>query len=291
MVKAAVCLAAALSATGAAEAQTRRVFEVRTPFQSIAVVDDEESRLRSLYADTEEFVQAILDLDHPEKLYLEYNRVSLLGAALHAGRVRSALFAGLGAGSLPGFFHRVLPRVAVEAVEIDAGMVEVARTYFDLDPGIPVHVSDARKHLRAAGKPYDLVFVDCYIGSDIPRHLTTMEFFRTARARLTRHGVLVANLQGAPLNPRFGSMVETIRRVFPVVYLFSCAESPNVVVVATREGRRLGEREIVERTRRFEALIGADVGLVGAAERQLYWFPPTPRPAILRDRDGGNVRR
>lgn len=286
----AVCLAAALSATSAAEAQTRRVFEVRTPFQSIAVVDDEESRLRSLYADTEEFVQAILDLDHPEKLYLEYNRVSLLGAALHVGRVRSALFAGLGAGSLPGFFHRVLPGASVEAVEIDPAMIEVARTYFDFDPKVPVHVKDARDYLRTARKRYDLLFVDCYIGSDVPRHLTTVEFLRLARARLTAHGVFVANLQGAPLNPLFASMVETVRAVFPVVYLFTCGESSNVVVVATRDKRRLGESALVERARRFEALIGEETGLVAAAERQLYWFPPKPLPAVLRDHDRAAVR-
>ncbi len=286
--KAAVCLAAALSAGAtAAEPQTRRVFEVRSPFQSIAVVDDEETRLRSLYADTEEFVQAILDLDHPEKLYLEYNRVSLLGAALHPGPVRSALFAGLGAGSLPGFIHRVLPGAAVEAVEIDPAMVEVARNYFDFDPKVPVHVKDAREYLRTARKRYDLLFVDCYIGSDVPKHLTTVEFLRSVRARLAPHGVFVANLQGAPLNPLFASMVETVRAVFPVVYLFSCGESPNVVVVATREKRRLGEKELVERARRFEGLIGEETGLVAAAERQLYWFPPKPRPAVLRDHDAG----
>jgi spermidine synthase len=261
---------------------TRRLFEARTPFQTIFVT--EEGRVRSLWSDTDEFVQGAMDLDCPERLHLEYNRISLLGAALFPGPIRSALFAGLGAGSLPGFFQRVLPESAVEAIEIDPAMLEVARNYFAFDHAIPVHLEDARKYVQRARKRYDLVFVDCYIGKEIPRHLTTLEFLSEVRGRLTRHGVVVANLQAAPLNPLFGSMVETFREVFPAVYLFSAADASNVVLVATMQKRRLGERELAEQARRFERRVKADLGLVAATERQLYWTTPSPRPPILRDR-------
>jgi spermidine synthase len=261
---------------------TRRLFEARTPFQTIFVT--EEGRVRSLWSDTDEFVQGAMDLDHPERLHLEYNRISLLGAALSSGPIRSALFAGLGAGSLPGFFHRAIPEAAVEAIEIDPAMLEVARTYFGFDTRIPVHVEDARRYMQRARKRYDLVFVDCYIGKVIPRHLTTLEFLREVRGRLTRHGVVVANLQAAPLNPLFGSMIETFREVFPAVYLFNAADASNVVLVATMQKRRLGERELAEQARLFERRAGTDLGLVAATERQLYWTTPSPRPPILRDR-------
>lgn len=281
----AACLAILAFVPALALAQpegTRRLFERRTPFQTIVVAD--EGRVRILWSETDEFIQGATDLDHPERLHLEYNRISLLGAALFPDPIRSALFAGLGAGSLPGFFHRAVPEAAVEAIEIDPAMLDVARTWFGFDTRIPVHLEDARRYVQRTRKNYDLVFVDCYIGKEIPLHLTTLEFLRELQGRLTRHGLVVANLQAAPLNPLFSSMVETFREVFPTVYLFSGAESSNVIVVATNQKRRLGERELADRARTFERRAGADLGLVAATERQLTWTTPRPRPPTLKDR-------
>ncbi len=267
----------------AQEADRKVVFEKQTPFQRIVVADDTRTRTRYLFSDTREFIQGAASLDDPERLLLEYNRVSLLGAALHTGRIRSALFAGLGAGSLPGFFHRILPAVRVEAVEIDPDMVEVARTLFGFDPRIPVYVADARTHIRKLRLAHDLLFVDCYIGEEIPRHLATLEFVREARTALRPGGVLVANLQPSVINPLFGSMVETFRAVFPTVYLFTGERSTNVILVATLETRRRDEKALADLARRFEKRTGIDLGLVAASARQLYWTPPVSPPPLLRD--------
>jgi spermidine synthase len=65
-----------------------------------------------------------------------------------------------------------------EVIELDAGVVELARSHLGLRraPGLRVRVGDGRELLagRAAGSA-DAVLVDAFVGARVPRHLVTAE--------------------------------------------------------------------------------------------------------------------
>lgn len=259
------------------------VFKTTSEYQEIVVADDPVERTRYLHSERLDIIQGAMRLDDPDELLLEYNRNSLIGLALLESEARSVLLAGLGAGSLPGFVHRLLPRARVEVVELDPVVVEVARTYFNFDPSIPVHVSDARAFLEASKKRYDAIFLDCFIGPDIPGHLLTLEFLTGVRLRLRPGGVAVANMQPVETNPLSPSVVETFQAVFPRVHLFSSLESANVILVAVRSPAGTAPPTFVPAARNFERRTGQFMGLLGTAEREFFWLSPAPPPPILRD--------
>lgn len=105
-----------------------------------------------------------------------------------------ALILGLGAGSLVRELELI--GFKVEAVEIDARMVELARKYFELSPMAAVTIDDGRHHLRVNDRKYDLIVLDCFAGERIPGHLLTFEAFRTIKERLKDRGMILINYTG-----------------------------------------------------------------------------------------------
>ncbi|MCC6133622.1 MAG: fused MFS/spermidine synthase [Acidobacteria bacterium] len=255
----------------------------QTPLQEIIVADCPSERTRYLYSNQIDIIQGAMWLDSPADLVLEYNRNSLIGLAVLEGEVRSVLFAGLGAGSLSGFVHRLLPASAIEVVEVDCGIVETAHDYFGFPEEIPVHVADARAFLEAGRNRYDMIFLDCFIGPDIPEHLLTFECMNSLKRRLRPGGVAVANLQPVETNPLAPAVVETFQAVFPRVHLFSSLESANIILVAVRSPVRSAPPTLVPLARAFEKRMGINIGLLGTAQREFTWIPSSPPPAILRD--------
>jgi hypothetical protein len=96
----------------------------------------------------------------------------------------------------------------VEAVDVDATVVHVAREHFGLrrlesDPNSRVRlvVDDGSSYLKRQGAAvYDSIFVDCYIAgvpsdrSDIPEHIISDTFFQLLRSRLRPLGTAVINV-------------------------------------------------------------------------------------------------
>lgn len=104
------------------------------------------------------------------------------------------LLVGLGGGTLMKNFAR--NGWAVEAVEIDPVVTEVARTYFGLTPQEgPVYHTDGRQFLNSREKRYDLIVMDAFGSSSIPFHLVTQEAFELLAARLKPNGVLAMNIE------------------------------------------------------------------------------------------------
>jgi spermidine synthase len=132
---------------------------------------------------------------------------------------RSVLVVGLGAGYAPVRARMLWPEARVEVVEIDPGVVDVARRWFALDrSSAEVHVADARAWLAASDAKFDLVFLDAFHAESIPFHLATREFLRIVEQHLAPGGVLVANIIGAVdgrSSSLFRSMYRTFAEVFP----------------------------------------------------------------------------
>lgn len=160
--------------------------------------------------------------------------------------VRSLAMLGAAAGTIPKQFLAIYGHEThIDAVEIDPRIIEIGKEYFDMEAGDPrypnyaAHAQDARYWLATTDQTYDVIGMDAYHQPYIPFHLTTVEFFREARARLNERGVVVVNA-GRPPNGGdrlVNAVATTMRSVFPQVFLMDSRKpfSTSVLVVGVNQ--------------------------------------------------------
>ncbi|MCW5829179.1 MAG: fused MFS/spermidine synthase [Deltaproteobacteria bacterium] len=140
---------------------------------------------------------------------------------------RKLLFLGAGAYSLPGFLAERYPDAGFTVVDIDPALHRVASRYFGADdiPHLVRATGDARRFLIQDTSRYDAIFADTYQGVNrIPPHLSTVEYFRLIRSRLTPEGRLLINVIGAKEGDGSrlpGGMISALREAFPHVRVFA----------------------------------------------------------------------
>ena len=160
--------------------------------------------------------------------------------------IKRVLVIGLGAGSIPKRFWRDYPGVAVDSVELDPAVVDVAKRFFEVKENarLRIAVQDGRIFLRRSDAKYDLIVMDAYFAEGIPFHLATKEFFELARAHLTPNGLIAANIVGAlegSESKLFRALYKTYGQVFSGLYPFPVAYMPQrdgdgvrtIILVAT----------------------------------------------------------
>jgi spermidine synthase len=129
------------------------------------------------------------------------------------------------------------PNVQIDGVEIDPKIVDVARQFFNLNaPNVHVIVQDGRYYLRATEKKYDIIAVDAYHQPYIPFQLTTREFFQEVEDHLNSGGTLVVNAGRTSTDYRLVDVIsQTMRSVFPNVYLIDTPAFTNTMVIGTKD--------------------------------------------------------
>ncbi len=188
-------------------------------------------------------VQSAMYRDDPGELVLDYTRFFAL-AGRFVPRLERVLVLGGGAYSLPRRLLAEHPGLAVDVVELDPGVTDLARRYFDLAdlPGLAVFHEDGRTFLNRDHPAYDAIFMDVFDTHYAPPfHLATLETARRVRALLAPDGVAMVNciaaLQG-PAARLLLAQAATWAAAFPLVqaYALERADDPglvqNVILVA-----------------------------------------------------------
>ncbi|NJN66521.1 MAG: fused MFS/spermidine synthase [Chloroflexaceae bacterium] len=163
-----------------------------------------------------------------------------------AESVTSLAMLGSAAGTVPKQFLAFYgPDTHIDAVEIDPRIVEMGLAYFDMEAGDPrfpvytVFTQDARYWLSTTRRAYDVIAMDAYHQPYIPFHLTTVEFFREAKAHLNERGVVVVNAGRPPGGDDrlVNAVASTMRAVFPQVFLIDsrAPRSTSVLVVGVSQ--------------------------------------------------------
>lgn len=152
--------------------------------------------------------------------------------------IDSLIVVGLAAGTIPRQYAHVYPGIRMDGIEIDGAIVEAGVRYFDMNasamPGLTVHVEDGRYALSQLERQVAVIAVDAYRPPYIPWHLTTVEFFREARAHLNDQGVLIINVGRTPTDRRLvDALTATLLAVFPSVHAMDVPQSFNTILVAT----------------------------------------------------------
>jgi predicted membrane-bound spermidine synthase len=142
--------------------------------------------------------------------------------------IRSFAMLGAAAGTVPKQMLAIYGAdMRIDAVEIDPRILDIGRRYFDMQagashyPNYAAHAQDARAWLASTEQTYDIIGVDAYHQPYIPFHLTTVEFFREARAHLAPDGAVVVNAARGPGGDErlVNALATTMRHVFPQVFL------------------------------------------------------------------------
>lgn len=211
----------------------------QSPYRRLRVSD--ENGVRLLKFDRNQ--QSSMHLDDPFATDIEY--VTYLHTAVAVKPdPRRALVIGLGGGSIVKQLWRDHPRLHIDAVELDPEVIEVACALFSVpEERVELICGDGREALALLPGPYDIVIVDAFDDDHVPRHLTTEEFMREARASMSDDGAIVWNVFGAIYGPHsktFRSMYRTATNVWRNVWLFPVAltrdpsdQTRNIVMVAS----------------------------------------------------------
>lgn len=197
---------------------SKLLVDADTPYHHITVVE-EPGGVRELRFD--KFTESAVEVAPPHRSMSGYTPYFHL-ALLPQPKVRRALFIGAGGGVGPRSFHMHDPEMQIEVVDIDAKVLELARSHFFMDdvPQIKSIPADGRMYVRSAESgAYDAIILDAFsIGGRIPFHLVTREFIALCRDRLAPGGVFVMNINSALQGEKaqiFSSMYKTIADVFP----------------------------------------------------------------------------
>jgi predicted membrane-bound spermidine synthase len=190
-----------------------RIAHLETVYNDIFVTKEANLLQLSFQWKGWRFYQSQTNLADPDDLPMPYSRMMSI-AAIFPHDIKRVLVLGLGAGSIPVYLQRFVPGVTIDAVELDPGVIDVAKKYFGLRETATFRLipGDARMFLNRHTEPYDLIFVDAFTGSYIPFHLMTKEFYQLVRNRLSPRGVAAFNF--LPSKDIFESNVRTVSLAF-----------------------------------------------------------------------------
>lgn len=149
----------------------------------------------------------------------------------------SALVIGLGGGIIAnqyGYFH---PGMRVDGVEIDPEVIRIAHEYFALGPATRVFAQDGRIFAAKSRDKYDVVVVDAYTNQIyVPFHLSTREFFRELKARLTDGGLVAMNVSSARDDaPLLTGICASLQAEYAHVYRMRVPGSNDYIVLASEQ--------------------------------------------------------
>jgi predicted membrane-bound spermidine synthase len=150
-------------------------------------------------------------------------------------QVERVALIGLAAGTVAEQYTEVYGPVPIDGVEIDPKIVRIGQAYFGMDQeNLNPIVADGRAYLAHTEHQYTVIGVDAYRLPYIPPHLTTVEFFRQARAHMTPDGVLAVNVGRTAGDYRLvRAMAATLSEVFPSIHVIDVPNSFNAIIVAT----------------------------------------------------------
>jgi SAM-dependent methyltransferase len=150
--------------------------------------------------------------------------------ALAPERRRRVLVLGLGGGSAARLVRALAPAAHVVGVELDAGVLEAARRWLDLDAlGLEVVQADAERFLARERRRFDLVLEDVFVGrgraARKPSWLPEPGLALAAR-RLSPGGVLASNVLD-----EYRGVARVVRRLFRERVAISVQDFDNRILV------------------------------------------------------------
>jgi spermidine synthase len=175
------------------------VFDGDTDLDHYVVVDEiyNDRPSRVLYSKGRIAAQSGIALDDNSELLFDYNERFM---ELIRGLVpKNILVVGGGAFTLPTAVQKEFPDIELDVVEIDAGLVDIAREHFGFVPSksARAHIGDGADILDKLKSTYDMIILDVYEQTNIPERFQTPELIRKVNSRLNENGIVAMNIIAA----------------------------------------------------------------------------------------------
>lgn len=225
------------------------------------------------------FPESQINLADPDDLPMAYARMMTVAAA-YPRDIRRVLMLGLGGGAIPAYLARFVPATTIDIVELDPGVIDVAKRYFGIRETGAAHLyeSDARVFLNRHSEPYDVILVDAFTGSYIPFHLMTKEFYGLVRDRLAPHGVAAFNI--LPAVKLYDSNVRTLQVAFDNIDFYNSGED-EVIVIGRLDP--ISDAERLQRAAATQQRYKFRFDMAQLAGAKTIEAPKAPKGAVLTD--------
>lgn len=165
-------------------------FQETTPYQTYSITENEDEK--SFYVEKyKQFSQSMLNSTD------NYYYKSLSGLDFFPkNKPLNVLVIGIGGGLMLNYLKKINDRkLNLFSYELDEFVFSKSEKYFDFDfSSIDIKIGDARYLLNKEDKNFDYIILDTYIGSFLPGHLLTNEYFISLRSHLSKDGLIVMNL-------------------------------------------------------------------------------------------------
>ncbi|OSQ45616.1 fused MFS/spermidine synthase [Marivita geojedonensis] len=194
--------------------------------QTVDVSADPSQPTRAMVID--HLVHGISAVNAPEIMFTDHAAMLDALTRLRAPVADpSSFLIGGGNYALPRAFA-ARGRTKTTVAEIDPDVTALAQRDFWFDPAsATVKHIDARRALLTDQTQYDVIIGDAFTDTAVPQHLVTREFFELIRTRLTENGSYLMNvIDYSDRMHAVGSLVATLRDVFPVVEVWTEARRP-----------------------------------------------------------------
>lgn len=160
-----------------------------------------------------------------DDLVFEYTKYYRLANAYNTDIKKILVIGGAGYSVPKDFLQK---GVAVDVVEIDPALTELAEKYFNLPttnyPLLTIHHEDGRTFLnKQKGEQYDVIMLDAFKSYSIPYQLTTTEAVQKMKQLLKPNGIVMANVIAAVEGDKGGFLqaeYQTFKQSFPLVDLY-----------------------------------------------------------------------
>jgi len=183
---------------------------------------------------------SFVDLDDPQHVEFEYlEQMAAVIATLPPGPLRVVHLGGA-ACTLARAVHAARPGSRQVAVEVDARLVELVRTWFDLPrpPALRLRTTDAATWLASARPGLaDVVVRDVFAGDRVPADLVTVGAAQAVARALAPGGLYLANCVDWPPLAQARAEAATLATVFAHVAV--------VAETGVLRGRRYGNVVLV----------------------------------------------
>ena len=222
---------------------------------AIEIVEEDGVRVLQIGGDA---IQSAMRLDAPDLIELDYVR-AMLAFLLFCPKPREVLMVGLGGGSMARFIHQKMPGTRVCVVEINPGVVTVARKYFHFpeeDERLGIVIGDGAQVVLERRASCDVLVVDGFINGSPAKDLCAQSFYDGAFDALREGGVMIANFMSD--DKRLDTWCWRIQKSFgrdPTLLL--AEEEDNIIAFALRGGSpRIAWAELKARARAAQHLFG-----------------------------------
>ena len=162
--------------------------------------------------------QSSMLINYPDALALKYSRDMVQAFVLNS-RPKNILFLGLGGGCLVKYVSKYFDIENIDVVELYPDVIEISKKYFGLQEksNLNIYNDDGIKYLESNTKKYDLIFVDIFNSSGMPKEIKTDEFHSLLSDSLNSNGWVVWNTWIREIT--YDIQVSQWKKFFDVVFI------------------------------------------------------------------------